>query len=484
MDDAQVVGVEPDISLEVFRGRLAEQHSPALSDADRIYQYAVQRRVSPAYLLAQFEHESSSGRAGTAVTTKSWGNTRLPNFGIDYDTPSVAGRSGSFPVFRSWYDGAVTTIERLLQYAPYHGKVTVRQIIPTWAPGDDGNDVNGYANAVLRRMADLRGRAAQPQPGGTTMARIALAAGHHNKDGGNDYEKEQTGQLCRAVGLACQAHGMDVRYFTPDEGMGYRSDGIWDVAHDVVNAAQAGWVPDIFLECHTEGAGVGARGVFAIYPDWGGDVDTDVRDRLGPLVTQRIASAVGGPIRGDGLMSEARTGVGLSGYRLGIFGQSAAIAGTTTRLIIEYFSHDDPDDLALARRSDFYDLCGQATAQSFAEFLGLAEPQPGPTPPVAPPIDDVPHGPTEIVTSWTAPTGFTVSGRLLQYWAGNAQPLVVFGYPIGEQHAEKLEDGKVYQVQYFERARLELHPENPEPFTVQAGRLGVEILKLRKPEAA
>jgi hypothetical protein len=37
-----------------------------------------------------------------------------------------------------------------------------------------------------------------------------------------------------------------------------------------------------------------------------------------------------------------------------------------------------------------------------------------------------------------------------------------------------LADGKQYQVQWFERARFELHPENPAPYTVLLGLLGSE----------
>lgn len=202
-------------------------------------------------------------------------------------------------------------------------------------------------------------------------ARIALAAGHHNRDGGNPIEYAQTGPLCHAVAGACRALAMEVRVFTPDDGLGTRQDGIWDLARVVVDAADAGWMPDIFLECHTEGAGPVARGVFAIYPDWDDDVDADVRDQLGPLAAHRIAVATGLPIRGAGVMSERETAVGRSGFRLGIFGQTAAIKATATRLIIEYGSHDAPADLARIAAPGFYATAGRASARAFAEFLGL-----------------------------------------------------------------------------------------------------------------
>ncbi len=47
------------------------------------------------------------------------------------------------------------------------------------------------------------------------------------------------------------------------------------------------------------------------------------------------------------------------------------------------------------------------------------------------------------------------------------------GYPISDQFQEKSEvDGKVYTVQYFERAVFELHPENKPPYDVLLSLLG------------
>ena len=53
-------------------------------------------------------------------------------------------------------------------------------------------------------------------------------------------------------------------------------------------------------------------------------------------------------------------------------------------------------------------------------------------------------------------TGHNLSGKFLAYWQGNGG-LAQFGYPISEEFRETLEDGNEYTVQYFERARFELH---------------------------
>ena len=69
------------------------------------------------------------------------------------------------------------------------------------------------------------------------------------------------------------------------------------------------------------------------------------------------------------------------------------------------------------------------------------------------------------------------------FWAkaggGNIQrSIIIFGYPISEPFDEQnapapAGDGQTHRVQYFERYRLEYHPENADPFKVQLGLLGV-----------
>lgn len=76
-------------------------------------------------------------------------------------------------------------------------------------------------------------------------------------------------------------------------------------------------------------------------------------------------------------------------------------------------------------------------------------------------------------------TGYEVCGRLLQYWTQN-DGLRVFGLPITPQQAEVIE-GQTYQVQWFERNRLELHPENNPPYDVLLGRLGADVLEQENP---
>jgi hypothetical protein len=68
-------------------------------------------------------------------------------------------------------------------------------------------------------------------------------------------------------------------------------------------------------------------------------------------------------------------------------------------------------------------------------------------------------------------TGYGLSGGFLTFWQQNGG-VEVLGYPISGELQETLSDGQVHTVQYFERARLELHPQNPAPYQIQVGLLG------------
>jgi hypothetical protein len=81
-------------------------------------------------------------------------------------------------------------------------------------------------------------------------------------------------------------------------------------------------------------------------------------------------------------------------------------------------------------------------------------------------------------------TGKTVSGRFLEYWntrGGLAQQ----GLPISDLMQERSDtDGKIYTVQYFERAVFELHPEFPPPNDVLLSLLGTFMYKENYPNGA
>ncbi len=71
-------------------------------------------------------------------------------------------------------------------------------------------------------------------------------------------------------------------------------------------------------------------------------------------------------------------------------------------------------------------------------------------------------------------TGFCIAGRIRAFWEQNSG-LPVFGLPVTAQQQDTIE-GKTLQIQWFERNRLELHPENQRPYDVLLGRLGADRL--------
>ncbi|MCE2853734.1 MAG: DUF4352 domain-containing protein [Chloroflexaceae bacterium] len=86
-----------------------------------------------------------------------------------------------------------------------------------------------------------------------------------------------------------------------------------------------------------------------------------------------------------------------------------------------------------------------------------------------------------------AETGHSVCGAILNAWrksglkldnrkaVSEAESLALFGLPLSDLQTETMADGKQYQVQWFERARFELHPENSAPYDVLLGLLANEV---------
>ena len=68
-----------------------------------------------------------------------------------------------------------------------------------------------------------------------------------------------------------------------------------------------------------------------------------------------------------------------------------------------------------------------------------------------------------------------VEGRFLAFWERHGG-VDIFGAPVTNMVVESTPDG-AFTVQYFARARLELHPANAAPYDVLLGRIGAERLR-------
>lgn len=387
----------PRISIDRFGQLLRERANPAViaeRNPDEYYQAIVSYGVDPLFILAMFAKESSMGKEGVAFTSKSWGNTRAPNFGA-IPTGDMPGRTGRFPTWATWMDGLRSTCARLVTSDWYYafeqrniGEVfrdphypnrnpnkPMRAPIPReenhpieWAPAGDLNSPTGYLAFMLKFMndhADMEG-----VPPVTRKPIIALAAGHHNTSrGGAVGEYERVGPLTREIARRAREHGgFDVHVITPNDGMGDFPGGLQDVAYAAVRLNA-----NCFLEVHMEGnpAGNAGRGCFAIYPDWPPDVDLDVRDKLGIDMARKVRDATGLPLRGSGVMSERSTGVGAGGHRLGAFSASASARASMERVLFEYGALTSPLDKTIIDGPDFNARAAQATVDALAAFYNV-----------------------------------------------------------------------------------------------------------------
>ena len=100
------------------------------------------------------------------------------------------------------------------------------------------------------------------------------------------------------------------------------------------------------------------------------------------------------------------------------------------------------------------------------------------------PATRVPSVPNTAMQHYFPETGQIVGGTFLRYWQGYGG-LAQFGLPRTREFEERSPyDNKLYTVQYFERARFELHPENADPqYQVLLGLLGRDFHPLDQPAA-
>jgi hypothetical protein len=174
----------PDLTPARFAAILAEARSPAAPFAGTIYDAFVVTGVRPSITLAFFKHESRFGTQGVAATynTRNWGNVRSA------ERPELAGAPvetprGRFATYPTWTAGALDWSYRLTgpKYAG-RGLLTVRQVLPVYAPPSDGNDPDAYADAVIADVRAWVGSEPMPEPQLTTRVSLLPAGMPNNPD--------------------------------------------------------------------------------------------------------------------------------------------------------------------------------------------------------------------------------------------------------------------------------------------------------------
>jgi hypothetical protein len=136
---------KPTIAAAFINQVLAFYHSPARDLGASLYSLGVQYNINPVYALAFFLHESRLGTLGVARATLSLGNIRCS---VGYTC--IEG----YRAYSSWASGFADWY-RLMRgvYVNQWHLTTVEQIVPTYAPSGDGNNVAGYITAVEQAVS-------------------------------------------------------------------------------------------------------------------------------------------------------------------------------------------------------------------------------------------------------------------------------------------------------------------------------------------
>ena len=138
----------PTVSAAFINQVLASNHSPAAGKGQALFDDGIKYGVDPVFALAFFLHESSFGTTGVAQFTLSLGNLRcIPGF------PCADGFTW-FPTWEAGFNAWYSLIRDV--YVDTWHLSTVEQIIPTYAPAGDHNDVTAYINAVDRTVDTWR----------------------------------------------------------------------------------------------------------------------------------------------------------------------------------------------------------------------------------------------------------------------------------------------------------------------------------------
>lgn len=206
-----------------------------------------------------------------------------------------------------------------------------------------------------------------------------------------------------------------------------------------------------------------------------------------------------GKLRGLDLSRRSPSGRLLT---VSITGSSGTKTVNAEAFLIRYNNGRAPGTPEL--RSTNFDLKGINSSASTAVPVGTATPgqgtrtpptataqsaQPTPTPlptptPIPTPVyrlemtQPAPERPATATNMYAGATGHNVGGAFLSFYNANGG-LDIFGHPRTE---ELLEDGRT--VQYFQRARLEFHPDKAgTPYEVQLALLGDSLTTPRRPFA-
>ena len=173
-----------------------------------------------------------------------------------------------------------------------------------------------------------------------------------------------------------------------------------------------------------------------------------------------------------------------SPYVAGVAGLILSLRGDLGYSDIACILESSADDKGAAGKDYAYGwgrLNAFRAVQLAANYPGCQLVEPAPQPPTSvgnAPAAFAPVAPfaSDAGATYFPETQHSLHGAFKRYWERNGG-LPIFGFPISEELIEAGDDGQNYIVQYFERHRLEFHPEAKPPYEVQLARMGDLMLK-------
>lgn len=440
--DSVVVGVEPqDISLDRFLQVQRDAFSPAAASAGAAYVELAKLRVSIAFLLAVFGHESTYATNPAAIVvkydTKNPGNCRTPRTG---PYPVIDTPRGRFVQYPDWVAGWCDLSYRLFDPAYVYvqeGRTTIRQVIERFAPASDNNRPDAYVNAVVADMnawiesAPMAGFEMPADINGVPVRKAFIPAGNSNRPG----------EPANAAGLQ------------------------WITVHETANP-NAGANAEMHRRFAHGANGYGGGG----HPAQGSDpayegvsftfcVDDHEIVWLLPLEEKSWQSSDGADGTGNSSVS-IETCVNVDGdwskTRENLSQLVAYLAGHAPGRSIDRVAQHNK----WAR--DHKNCPTRMRANNGAEWNAMLT--------RAIEIGTPPADPARLFPE----TGHSIAFGFRAFWeqfGDDATSISIFGYPLTEEISE---NGRT--VQYFERAVFEYWPENPEPHRVLLRRLGADLL--------
>jgi len=134
--------------------RLKTKNSPAVDQAQEIYDGFVSSGVDPSFALAQYRVESQYGTAGHAVVTKSWGNMLWDkSLCLNAVGQYAPGNGFTYAKYNDVYSASLDYAHYLHDYADNRDLHTIWQVTAEWIGKAPGTPCHvSYVDIIINDM--------------------------------------------------------------------------------------------------------------------------------------------------------------------------------------------------------------------------------------------------------------------------------------------------------------------------------------------